>query len=439
MEANKRLKQGIFIAFVLLLFLPLLQKSTHLFDLKPLNGAFVSEKPDTLTINSWFSGNYQIQTDKYLNEHFGFRSSLVRLHNQINFSLFDKNNVSGTVIGKNNFLFQRPYIDSYYGNDFVGEDKILEMAHKTKKVQDTLKALGVPFIPVIAPGKAWFYSEYIPDYLRQNKGTTNYDRYKANFEDLGVDFLDLQQWLFQVKDTASFAIFPQYGIHWSNHVGVLVQDTLLKTIDAKTLFSTPKLVMDDYFVSYEFDEKEYDIMTVMNLMHNPKSDVASYTSSYHNEIPVGGRKINLLTIGDSFYNQFSPEFETNFCEQSAYWYYNKTIVTKTPNYPTRIEFVDLQKEIKKLDALVLLLTEANLKDYAFGFIDKLYSIYFEQQSFALSKAEVVNMYEDEFRASAQKMEYMRAKAEKEGVDVDTMIKIDAVWLYENHYLPSLGK
>ena len=56
--------------------------------LEPLKGAIEYGKDTTFSIKSWLSEDYQHVKEKYINENFAFRSTFVRLHNQLQFSLF---------------------------------------------------------------------------------------------------------------------------------------------------------------------------------------------------------------------------------------------------------------------------------------------------------------------------------------------------------------
>ena len=69
-----------------LLLAPLFQAKFDIVKLKPLKGAITEPVKNSFNFNDWFSGTYQEQREKYLNETFGFRSSLLRLSNQIAFS-----------------------------------------------------------------------------------------------------------------------------------------------------------------------------------------------------------------------------------------------------------------------------------------------------------------------------------------------------------------
>ncbi|MBI4645358.1 MAG: hypothetical protein HY738_01900 [Bacteroidia bacterium] len=69
-------------------------------ELKPLKGDISLTEDTIFSLRGWFSGKYQEKKEKYLNESFGFRSTMVRLNNQIAFSFFNKAKANGVIIGR---------------------------------------------------------------------------------------------------------------------------------------------------------------------------------------------------------------------------------------------------------------------------------------------------------------------------------------------------
>ncbi len=88
--------------FVLLalLVIPAIQKEKPFISLKKLEGDFVPSPQPNFTIDSWMSGEFQEKYNKYLEENIGFRNFLVRLINQIDFSLFRTTHAEGVIVGK---------------------------------------------------------------------------------------------------------------------------------------------------------------------------------------------------------------------------------------------------------------------------------------------------------------------------------------------------
>src|SRR5438045_9079475 len=114
------MKTFLFSILYLILCIPFLQKSFHIFTLKKLNGVELKNEIDSTKQTSWFEGSLQQEEEKKVNETIGMRELLIRLYNQVDFTLFHTSNSPSVVVGKNNFLYLTSYIDNYSGKNFIG-------------------------------------------------------------------------------------------------------------------------------------------------------------------------------------------------------------------------------------------------------------------------------------------------------------------------------
>src|SRR5690606_40159689 len=119
-----------------------------IFENKPLHGVHQKSLRPILTFNALQEGNFQAEYEKYLDNSIGFRGDLIRLNNQIKFSLFDRINSDGVILGKNKMVFHENYITSYLGQDYIGKDSIIAFAHKLKELQDSLQSRDISFFKI---------------------------------------------------------------------------------------------------------------------------------------------------------------------------------------------------------------------------------------------------------------------------------------------------
>jgi hypothetical protein len=78
--------------------------------------------------------------------------------------------------------------------------------------------LGKQVLVILAPGKASYFPEFIPDEMATiTKLNTNYEGYKAELKESTVPFIDAHQWFRNMKDTSRYPLFPKCGIHWSKY------------------------------------------------------------------------------------------------------------------------------------------------------------------------------------------------------------------------------
>jgi hypothetical protein len=120
----------------IVLLLPAIQQFANFPRVSPLKGAVTFPKMPNLNLKGYFNASLQDSMDKWVENHVGFRPDLVRLHNQIQYSLFDTISARGVIFGKDNYLFEYNYIKALYGLNFVGYDKITKDAEETRFVND---------------------------------------------------------------------------------------------------------------------------------------------------------------------------------------------------------------------------------------------------------------------------------------------------------------
>ena len=170
-------KEILFYFFIILLFTPLIQMNINLFNITPLKGAFKLTQKPKLSLQALFSEDYQWKYDKYFNEHLGFRNNFIRLINQTSYFIFNKTNKPLLIIGENNVLFDKQYIDAMNGKYFIGSKTIEKTVSDIEFVTKKLNEINKELLIIIAPNKARYYEKNIPSYF-QITDTSNYEIFK---------------------------------------------------------------------------------------------------------------------------------------------------------------------------------------------------------------------------------------------------------------------
>ena len=99
-----KIKYIVFIFILAMLILPAIQGFFHIFPEKPLNGEFEAKDLPVLKTSGWVSGTFQSAFDPWLEENIGFHNVLVRLNNQVDYSIFHAPNAEGVVAGMGSFM-----------------------------------------------------------------------------------------------------------------------------------------------------------------------------------------------------------------------------------------------------------------------------------------------------------------------------------------------
>ena len=209
------------------MFLPMIQMVKPFVEVGHLFGSIVPTEKDSLTTESWFSGTFQENRNKYINEQFGFRNTAVRIHNQIAFSLFHKAKANGVIIGKEDYLYEIKYINAFRGAEEVSQAKVDSNLVMLSALQAKLKEKGIELVVVLNPGKASFYPEYIPDEFPIVSDRSYYSEYQKGLKQCGIQHIDFGKWFREMKGKTAAPLFPKTGIHWSQYGATLAADSLV--------------------------------------------------------------------------------------------------------------------------------------------------------------------------------------------------------------------
>jgi hypothetical protein len=413
------------------LFVPLLQSHTGFIKLHKLNGA--TDAVDTVPVFSaknWFDGTYQAQKEKIINDSFGFRSAFVKLHNEVDYDLFNLAHAEFIVGGKNGYLFETHYIDGYYGTDFLGKENIEQTMDKLQFINDTLAKLNKTLLLVIAPSKALYYPEYMPDRINTTKGPTNYDTYLDLLKKSNIHYIDFNSYFIANKNKSKYPLEPKNGVHWSMYGAAVAGDSLVKYLEAVRHITMPKAIWKSIALHRDslFD---IDVENSMNLLFRLKSPLMAYPDIAFEHDTTKTRP-KMLSVGDSFYWGLDAGYDikNGFSADSRFWYYYKR-----PDHiqPTKDELKD---EIEKSDVVMLLVTTPNLATVGWGFINDTYDMF--KGTNAMPKKQADSIYNS--RLSALRV-YIRndknwlAKvaegARKDGIPLDSAITLNAKWVIEH--------
>ena len=375
MESKIRNRLLYFVFIVLML--PMVQHKLQFIDSGKLKGGFKEASDAEFSIPDWKSGDYQRQKEKYLNDQTGFRADIVRLNNQIDYSLFDKCHTAWTVKGKDHYLFQFPYINAYYGKDYAGYPAILERAIKLKAIQDTLAHLGKSLILAYLPSKASSYPEYFPDnQVAHEIGMTNYKAYRHIGDSLGINQVDMDAWFVSMKNKSKEPLFSMQGIHWTNYGAILGGDSLIRYMERLRNVKVQHPIWSQMEHTSKLRAGDDDIAQELNLIFPVAKETLAYPIIQ--DVPDSGqKKINAIYIGDSYAHkmiEFGIVYKMN--AQCEFWSYYDEMHDINGHKFTYIKQYDWQGAIRKADCVVLAYTLFNFGQLGNGFIEQAYDYYY---------------------------------------------------------------
>ena len=429
---NRTIKIILFISFVFVLVLPIFQAKVQVFDEEPLHGAVhIASKPE-FSSTYLFSGDYQSGIEKYINDNIGFRPFLVRLHNQLQFSLFKQASAKGVVTGINNYLFEQAYIDAYHGQYFSGRNALIPKIEMLKKLQTELENIDKTLIVVLPPGKATYYPEYIP---HSNSGiatdSTFHKEYSALLPKYGVNCFDVNEWFLQMKDTSQHILFPQYGIHWSEYGAAISADSLIKQVEGLSGRKLPNMIFSDIRKQNYSQGTDNDIEWGMNLIKSLPSQTLSYPTIEWDD-SGSETTTSMLVIGDSFYwNWYYLGLGEKCFHNTSFWYYNNEVYPDSKQSSVKVKSVDRQSVLHNSDIVLLIASETNLVNMAWGFVDDAIDILQGHVEDSVEYDQKIQEVINRIKSDENWMKSIVEKAKEQNIPVDSMLVLDAHWVIEN--------
>lgn len=428
MEKNalhiKKVLLGLVMVFI---FLPLLQHYLHLVKERPLNGAFEDAPEAEFSISSWGEGKFQEDYAAWENQHFGFHNGLIRLHNQLGYSMYRVAYANGVTSGKEDYLYDVKYINAYTGKDFLGEANIRDRLHKARMVQDSLAAKGITLLLVFAPGKASFFPEYLPAGTEKIVGPTNYEWYKKLAKEDGLNYIDFRAWFEAQKPVSKYPLFPKCGIHWSSYGALLACDSVAGKLAQLRGRPIPRIRIQKITMRDSLGDADFDIGRGMNLLFGPPAPPMAYPQ-YTFDAPDGKEMPRLLTVGDSyFWTMPAIEIQDNMFKKVDFLYYNREYYPNCRNEQKQMAVeIDYNQVINDHDVIMILCTDANLAEFGWGFIDQAYNILVIKNKGRVAEASPeVRKIMDDIRHDPNWFPLEVKKAGDRNISIDSMLFIDA--------------
>ncbi|MHC1708607.1 MAG: hypothetical protein AB9842_13940 [Bacteroidales bacterium] len=370
----------LFVLVMAVLLLPFFQEQTLWVDLKPLAGYIPTIEKPKWDLKKWFKEEFQQQSQTFANYNMGFRPILIRINNQLDFNLFAIPHANEVAIGKENYLFENNYIKDYTGTVFIGEEAAEERLARLRLLQDLLKQKNIDLLVIYSPGKASFYPEYIPDrFLQVNKTISNYRYFSQRSKETGINHIDLNQYFLLMKDTVSWPIYPKCGIHWSVYGMALCADSIFRYIETTRSCVMPEFGWNGLDTPDTLRDTDNDIGEGMNLLFNIPTPRGAYPRFYFKDRP-GMTKPDVLVIADSFYwTIYGNGLSQKMFNKSSFWFYFEQAYNNSIS-GVDVKTLDIRQEIESHQVVILMSAESNLYKFPFGFLERVYPLYFPQDA-----------------------------------------------------------
>lgn len=351
-------------------FLPFLQDIFEPLKIKGLDGAYLVADPPKLSKTAIFSSKYQQETANYLKTNSSFRPDFVRLSNQIDYWLFNEINTMLTL-GKENYIFDPNYISARKGDDYLSEEQRNQKTEVLTKTKTYLDSLNVPILFCLAPNKANYYPEYLPENTPLAP-ERNQVFFQTVFSKLDIPSISFDHLFNAKKKQGSPLLMPKYGAHWSVYGAYLSGLKMIESMESLTGKEYVDIVEESVEVSSKPRFTDADYLGSLNLIKKWKSPEMAY--------PKINFKVkeqpNVLIVSDSFFWTFYDLNIVQNCFSTAteMRYYNKTsydVMKENKGAAAALTYQD----IKDRDIIIVVSSAPGLKDLGYGFLEQLVNLY----------------------------------------------------------------
>lgn len=363
-----------FLFLLALLWLPLVQEHVGLFHEKPLAGVEKRQDSVPLVDSTWFSGRFQKDYEVRMYQWMGLRPSMVRLRNQLDYTLFHEPYRS-VMVGKDGELFGRGSLETIQGKDFVGWDVVRYHSAHTAVLQAWFAQRGVALVTVVTPSKLQVLPDHLPGERVVFPKEANYPAYIQTLRQNNVFLLDftapIKRWVL----THPHRIFPRTGTHWTHYAATLAADSIITYLEQ--LLGKPLVHPEIAAVetSLEMRGVDDDAGDLLNLIWDLEPAPIGYpTLRYRTE---GRLRPRVLVIGDSYWWEvYDPGIHRNaFAPGSQYRYYNYEVFSDQWEGARIVDQFDLRQTLENVDAVILCVNADNLHRFPFNFVDQaLYAV-----------------------------------------------------------------
>jgi alginate O-acetyltransferase complex protein AlgJ len=159
------------------------------------------------------------QADDYLNDRFGLRKQMIRLHANLAMRLLGEGSPQ-VLVGRHGRMF-------YLGAEAVRQSaglvrrnsRVAETIDFLVAMRDALKQRGIRFLVASPPNAATIYQDDLPRWAQSNGRITEYDLFVADLAARGIKAIDLRPILWGVRSEKAPA-FALYSTHWTPRAAI---------------------------------------------------------------------------------------------------------------------------------------------------------------------------------------------------------------------------
>ena len=247
-------------------------------------------------------GSFQSAYADWFNQRFGLRGTLIRLNNQLYYSLFDKSYMGDVLIGKNRQLYGRGYVDEYCGIRLpLPTEQQQELVRRMASVQQLLQQLGITFVVLVTPSKPDVVPQDLPDDYCSGRArhARNYPLMLPLMQAAGIQVVDAQQLILQQQQASGWPLFPRGGLHWNSLGASSAVNALLERIGRLRGLPAGGLRIESVALGDQPIGEDKDLASVLNLWQ-PDDRFPMPLPQFAVSQPGAVKPLSMFMVGGSF-------------------------------------------------------------------------------------------------------------------------------------------
>ncbi len=327
-----------------------------------------------ITMNQVLSGQAQTDFEQYIQQNLPGKPLMVRLRNQITFSLLATTPNNNYSMNRDRNLFTWGNVSAYMQyNEPITEEFAKDLVRKIEQVEDLAAQNGIQTFVYITPCKVRYYQDELPwvdKAMAPEQTTGNYERLLEALETSGLNYFDSIAYIdaHRQEFDQRVPLYYRTSVHWSTYVGNLVGAAFGDYMEAQSGYNLPELSI----TARPCDEPVYpdsDAFNTFNLLQK------SYDQYYEPVIEVTDSATDapgMLCRGGSFMGQsLSAIIRNNYFGKNVYMENDQIYTDVFGDLQIFHDYsdVDMNSYFQDIDLLILEVNEPSIPSMSFGFID----------------------------------------------------------------------
>jgi len=255
------------------------------------------------------------QVDAYLNDHFGLRHAMIKLHRDLSHPVVMKVNTAA-MVGRDGRMF-------YEGNDMVRQSaglmlrdkRLADAADLVAEMRDALAKRGARLLVTIPPNSSTVYQDELPLWAQAQGRKTEYDLFLEDLAARGVKTIDLRPAMEDLRSREKAYLL--YDTHWTPRAAVEAFNVIVEAdghpdwrIDPATAIGPPEMEKGgDTARILDMEDQVSELVGPLVLRASGTDEILSpdgLPGILDRAITTGRPGPTIMVLGDSFTGKLFP-------------------------------------------------------------------------------------------------------------------------------------